>query len=314
MSEPLDQLVQDAGRLYEEASRCAGAGCWRAALVLIGSALEAGIVATACRLEPRLREQGLWPSSGEPSRWTLGQAIGLAVSAGWLPAQRPDGDLFASLDGDVGDALEFLNRVRAMAVHPAATARNEIAPDFGDVEHMRPTFEVFEGIMAAVFERLRDAVVEGRDADPDSALLDGPTRTALFGHITRLMSANGIVWRTDETEWRVSEGDIGERWIRTTPLLREVDYWVALHEIVHILFQLETALSDGVSTDFGSELLVWQITRAVALITPSSAAWREMELVLVGRDEAPPAGVAESMHELATPAGSTFAFKPGHEP
>jgi hypothetical protein len=314
MPESLDRLVQDAGRLYEEATRCAAAGCWRAALVLIGSALEAGIVATACQLEPRLQEQGLWPSSGEPSRWTLGQAIGLAVSAGWLPARRPDGDLFGALDGDVGDAVEFLNRLRAMAVHPVATTRSDIVPDFGDVEHMRPTFEVFEGIMAAVFERLRDVVDERPDADPDLALLAGPARTALCAHITRLVSANGIAWRTDEREWRVSEGDIGERWIRTTPLLREVDYWVALHETVHILFQLETALSDGISTNFSSELRVWQITRAVALITPSSAAWHAMEGTLLARNEAPPAGVAESMHELAPPPDSTFVFKPEPEP
>lgn len=45
-----------------------------------------------------------------------------------------------------------------MAMHPAATARSDVGPDFGDVEHMKPTFEVFEGIMVAVFERLRDAV------------------------------------------------------------------------------------------------------------------------------------------------------------
>jgi len=117
--------------------------------------------------------------------------------------------------------------------------------------------------MAAVFERLRDVVDERPDADPDLALLAGPARTALCAHITRLVSANSIAWRTDEREWRVSEGDIGERWIRTTPLLREVDYWVALHETVHILFQLETALSDGISTNFSSELRVWQITPAL---------------------------------------------------
>lgn len=51
-------LVQDAGRLCDEASCRAAAGCWRAALVLIDSALEPGVVATACRLEPQLQDQG----------------------------------------------------------------------------------------------------------------------------------------------------------------------------------------------------------------------------------------------------------------
>jgi hypothetical protein len=41
-----------------------------------------------------------------------------------------------------------------MAVHPGARAREQITPDFVDVEHMRPTYEVFDGIAAAVFERL----------------------------------------------------------------------------------------------------------------------------------------------------------------
>lgn len=305
-----DHLVQDAGRLYEEASRCAAAGFWRAALVLVGAALEAGLVATACRLEHDLREQGLWPSTGEPSRWTLGQSIELAIKAGWLPAQRPGGDLFASLDGDVGDAVEFLNRVRTMAVHPAAITRDAIAPDFGDVEHMKPTYEVFEGVMSAVFERLRCVVDEGR-TDPDKALLSEPARTTLRGHIERLAAANGIAWRTDETEWRVSEGDLSARWIRTTPLLREVDYWVALHEIIHLLCQLETALPDGVSTDFANELLVWQVARMIALIEPSSAVWREMELMFEAQGEAPPTELAQDMHKLAPPLGSKLAFKRG---
>ncbi len=75
----LTQLVETAGSLYDEAGRCAQAGCWRGALVLIGSALEASIVATACC--PELRERGLWPRNGDPTRWTLGQAIDLATAA-----------------------------------------------------------------------------------------------------------------------------------------------------------------------------------------------------------------------------------------
>jgi hypothetical protein len=95
----VSDLVRLAGELHDEARRCASAGCRRAALVLIGSALEAGIVASACCLEPELRARELWPSQ-DPSRWTLGQAV----------------------------------------------------------EHMRVTYEVCEGIMGAVFERLNAAI------------------------------------------------------------------------------------------------------------------------------------------------------------
>jgi hypothetical protein len=153
----LTQLVETAGSLYEEAGRCAQAGCGRAALVLIGSALEASIVATACCLEPELRGRRLWPN-GDPTRWTLGQAIDLATHAGWLPSQQTDRDSLASLGGDVGDAVRFLNDVRKMAVHPGAHAREQITPDFSDIEHMRPTYEAFDGVAGAVFQRLARTV------------------------------------------------------------------------------------------------------------------------------------------------------------
>jgi hypothetical protein len=150
----LIHLTEAAGSLHGEAGKCAEAECWRAALLLIGSALEAAITATACCLEPELREQEVWPSREDPTQWTLGDTIKLAKSAGWLPSRQPDADYMASLDGEVGDALKFLNRVRNMAVHPATHARESIRPDFHDMRHMQPTYEIFDGIMAAVFERL----------------------------------------------------------------------------------------------------------------------------------------------------------------
>jgi hypothetical protein len=150
----LIHLTDTAGALYGEAGGCAEAGCWRAALVLIGSALEAAITATACCFEPELRAQKIWPTRKDPPQWTLGDAINLAKSTGWLPSRQPDGDFIASLDGEVGDAVKFLNRVRNMAVHPGAHARESIRPDFDDMRHMQPTYEIFDGIMADVFERL----------------------------------------------------------------------------------------------------------------------------------------------------------------
>jgi hypothetical protein len=153
----VSDLVRLAGELHDEARRCASAGCWRAALVLIGSALEAGIVASACCLEPELRARELWPSR-DPSRWTLGQAVELAIGAGWLPCGRPGEGLTGRLDGEVGDAIVFLVVVRNMATHPVSVMRHELAPDFADATHTRVTYEVCEGIMGAVFERLNAAI------------------------------------------------------------------------------------------------------------------------------------------------------------
>jgi hypothetical protein len=98
------------------------------------------------------------PRKGDPTRWTLGQAIDLATAADWLPSQQTDTGSIASLGGHVGDAVKFLNDVRKMAVHPGAHVREPITPDFSDVEHMRPTYEVFDGIAAAIFERLARAI------------------------------------------------------------------------------------------------------------------------------------------------------------
>ncbi len=114
-------------------------------------------MASACCLEPELRARELWPSR-DPSRWTLGQAVELAIAAGWLPRGRPGEALTGKLDGEVGDAIAFLLTVRNMAAHPMSVMRHELAPDFADATHMRVTYEVCEGVMAAVFERLSAAI------------------------------------------------------------------------------------------------------------------------------------------------------------
>lgn len=151
-------LTEAAGDLHREATKCAESECWRAALLLIGSVLEGAITATACCLEPELRSQGVWPAKKTPSEWTLGQAIHLAKAAGWLPSEMPNAHFMDSLDGDVGDAVKFLSKVRNMAVHPAAHLREALRPDFADVRHMQATFEICDGIAARVFERLSSEI------------------------------------------------------------------------------------------------------------------------------------------------------------
>lgn len=132
--------------------------------MLIGSAIEAGIIATACVAEPTLRDRGLWPQPDDPTRWTLGTAIDLATKAAW-PVELQDARSTDALAGDVGDAMRFLNQVRNMAVHPGAHVRERAVPDFDNVKRMQPTYEVCESIMTVVFDRLSDVV--------DSAERDG---------------------------------------------------------------------------------------------------------------------------------------------
>lgn len=65
-----------------------------------------------------------------------------------------EGDRFAALAGEVGDALAIVRWVRNMAIHPGAYVRESARPDFDDVDHMRQTFAIFDGIASEVFARL----------------------------------------------------------------------------------------------------------------------------------------------------------------
>src|SRR6185436_4020572 len=57
---------------------------FRAGCVMIVAALEAMLLLTACALEADLREKGLWLE--KPFlRWDLGDLLGIAAKAGWLP-------------------------------------------------------------------------------------------------------------------------------------------------------------------------------------------------------------------------------------
>jgi hypothetical protein len=163
----LVELINLAGKLFDEAERCACAGQWRPAMLLLGGAVEAGIVATATCLEPELRSAGVWPRNGAPTDWTLGQAARLAIVAGWFPTAPREDDsdsLFAALRGEVGDAIQFLIAARNMVVHPAAHVCAEERPDLDDPGCMRPTYELLRGIALAVFAHMCDPLESLRPA------------------------------------------------------------------------------------------------------------------------------------------------------
>lgn len=153
----VSELTELAGSLGSEAGRCAEANCWTAALMLTSGSAEAALLATACVFEPELRDMSLWaPPDDDPTRWSFGQLAEVGRKAGWLPsaASLPGGDIFASLDGQVGDAVRFANRLRNMIVHPGAYVREELKPDICDQQHMRLTYELADGILGRVFEHL----------------------------------------------------------------------------------------------------------------------------------------------------------------
>lgn len=167
----LTELTEIAGELSEQAQRCREAGLWSAALIHLAGSAEAALLATICIFEPELRNAGLWrPPKGDPTRWTLGQLAGVARDAGWLPVQpatagheaegkpsepaQSSDDLFACLDGQIGDAMKFVEQLRNMIVHPGAFVRAPIRPDVSDEDHMRPTYDLIQSISDLVIERL----------------------------------------------------------------------------------------------------------------------------------------------------------------
>jgi hypothetical protein len=164
--EQVRDLVTWAGELRDEAERCVAAEAWRAGVVLLGSAVEAGILATLCSLEPELRDGGWWPSK-DPTRWTLGDLVHVARNAGVLPHElaAPQSDVFATLEGSIGDAALFLGRVRNMLIHPGAYSREPVRPDTAEPEHMRPTYAILSGISDQVFDHLGRSLKVVANAD-----------------------------------------------------------------------------------------------------------------------------------------------------
>ena len=123
--------------------------------------VEGAIVATVSVCESELRQGGEWPAggTGELSTRTLGGVVRFARQVGWLPSARsPEDDLFAALNGDVGDAVRILQQARNMATHPGRYVIEQVRPDFDDVEHMTPTYEMAKNIALAVLDKLRGAV------------------------------------------------------------------------------------------------------------------------------------------------------------
>ena len=138
-------LVKLALKLLTEAQGCADAKRWRAAIVLMASSIEAAILATAFLLEPDLRKRGLWPRENQRliTKRELGWLLNLASEAGWLPRQQKNTEnIFELLEGDVGDAVDFVSRLRNAALHPGNFVESEanLGADFDDPALMkRPT-------------------------------------------------------------------------------------------------------------------------------------------------------------------------------
>lgn len=167
--EHVNQLVELAGVLHDEAEACSRNKLWRAAAFLVAQSVEAALVATVSCCEPELRSQHAWPAGkdgrdlGPPEDWTFGVLLGVAKRAGWLvPSLPKDTTPIESLGGEVGDAVRFLLEARNLAAHPgrAIVGGDLLGHDFTDDHLVAQIYPVLDGIAGAVFERLKEVLLE----------------------------------------------------------------------------------------------------------------------------------------------------------
>jgi hypothetical protein len=138
------QLVDFADSYREEAGRCADAGAFTAACVMMASTLEAMLLSTVGMAQHVLEPEGLWPV-GDPFDWTLGRLVGTASRAGWF-----DNDPV----GDLADAIESINTVRICCIHPGAYIRDRATP-FTELQ-LEALFAVFVAADTALGRAIRD--------------------------------------------------------------------------------------------------------------------------------------------------------------
>lgn len=163
--EQFRRLLKLAEVYVKEAERCAEIRCHHAACVMVGAALEAGLLAAACVFEEELRTAGAGPTGKTPLGWTLDQLINVAITMGWLPSRLGEGT--EGLDpfehGEVGDVVEFVQYVRNLAAHPGRHIRDTPKlPRLGEAAYANAY-----GVMRVAFDSLYQvtakAVVEAQE-------------------------------------------------------------------------------------------------------------------------------------------------------
>jgi hypothetical protein len=146
------RVVELAGSYHEEAARCADAGAFYAACIMIGCALEAALLATAAIFENDLRQQDRWPTGKPLEKWDLSELTALARREGWLPALG-SGEPRDLNESEVGDAVEFVRWLRNLAAHPGRHIRDAAQVHLGEVAYRNAY-----GVVAAAFNETYEVI------------------------------------------------------------------------------------------------------------------------------------------------------------
>ena len=132
-----------------EAERCRNSGAYLAGCVMLGSALEAGLLLMAvCHVEavlasakaPRTRREKPKP----PHRWTLGELLDVGEDMKWLPATPGHG----------GDYAWVVQKTRNL-VHPGKYATDHAGVGIGEDD-----YEVACATVQAAFDWLDQTICD----------------------------------------------------------------------------------------------------------------------------------------------------------
>lgn len=157
-AEQIDRLGKDALARMNDATACTANALYFAACAMAGASVESGLLAQVLLYETDLRAAGHLSEGDYPLiRLKMDRLIHVAVKVGWLPTtlpRLPNERIVEALDGEIGDAVRFLQYVRNLVCHPGKRVDEVPWLEVGESEA-----ELMVGIAGTVFEHL-DAALE----------------------------------------------------------------------------------------------------------------------------------------------------------
>jgi hypothetical protein len=158
---PIERLSRtlDLFHLYRiESRKCKEAGAHLAGCVLLGSALEAALLAMVQCFPPEVGNvASRFPRelSRPPSEWSLSQLLLVARELGWLPTASAPSDRLDPSKAEIGDYAEVVRAIRNL-LHPSIYLRE--CPDKAISQgHLEFSFRVLDEACSCLHDALAHA-------------------------------------------------------------------------------------------------------------------------------------------------------------
>jgi len=157
--EALGKTLELFNLYRDEARKCGDAGAPLAGCVLLGSALEAALLAMVQCFPADVRRVTKHRGSKELSRpvseWSLSQLLLLARDLGWLPSAVTPDDRLDPGKAQIGDYAEVVRAIRNL-LHPSVYLRECPDKDINE-RHLRFSFEVLDAACSCLSDALSRA-------------------------------------------------------------------------------------------------------------------------------------------------------------